>query len=509
MRDTRPALGLACLLTAAAALLGACDAGGGAGRSPKLVIPEPTAQGVDAAGAPPVPAYTEAAALVPKVPLGDRESLLAIREVNLDLGRAEEQILVTRETGNAEAPIRVAVVEYDTVTETYHRSWEDVTRATSDRYIRVETADVVGDHSPAIIVRGSDDQNRYTMDIYRRAISAGTRLSYSSIFSVASTGDIEIVVEPRSQAYQAGDADGRPYAIVVTEPDTAAPDSTDIVKTTHQWSTRDRRYLATAPVRVQGEAVEREFLAALFSSDSADAYLAFLEGSWIATSGDGADQGLVHFSPQTNTFQIYSAASSIQEEYRWERADAYYRNVTIRNARNTILRDLTKDGLRSVDSREQIQLTLVSTIDSLDRWRATYHRADEAALVAQLAAPRVEAAAQPAGLYESESGEQIIFEAPRFTWIGARETLAGGFYLYTLSRADRPVLGLLVQGGYNERPRELAYIAEQSTLVETDRVVKTLVLQPAELTVYGARATSDDRLTFRQIQVSTEPQTAR
>jgi hypothetical protein len=62
------------------------------------------------------------------------------------------------------------------------------------------------------------------------------------------------------------------------------------------------------------------------------------------------------------------------------------------------------------------------------------------------------------------------------------------------------VLGLLVQKGYGGRSEERAYIVSQSTRAEAKRTVLTLTLQPAELTVYGARALSEDTVSFVQIQ---------
>jgi hypothetical protein len=445
--------------------------------------------------------------VAPRVPLDPGEKLLAVLEEDLNHERTDEQILVTKLQSDAKGRLRVTVAEYDTVTQAFRRSWEGMTQATDERYFSVQTTlDVLGDHSPPIVFRGSASENRTTMDIFRKAISAGTRLTYTPVFSAVSTGDIDIRVEARSQAYLAGDADGQPFAIVVTEPDPASPTS-DIVKTTHHWSTRDKRYVATAPVRIEGKAVERERLAALFSGNSAQAYLEFLRGPWILANESGEDTSsfvgnLMYFSPTERLFQIYSASNSTLEEYRWEKADAYYRNVTIRSARNTILADITKEVRISVESLDEIRVTVESTIDRTDVWRATFRRVNEAALTDQMNAARtVSTPTQPMGLYEGQDGDQIVFQPPRFTWIGRREASSGGFYLYEL---DRLVLGLLVQKGYNERPEERSYIAEQSTLVEANRVVRTLVLQPAELTVWGARPTSEEKLTFTQVQASTE-----
>lgn len=498
------------LVLAALTLLSGCRGGeslGGGRAAARLVVPEAQGDASGQAKATPSAASRSSPASAPKVALGAREKPIAVVDVNLNLERTDEQILATRDIGASDARIRIAVVEYDAVFQAYRRTWEDLTSATDERYFTVSTIDLVGDHSLEIVCQGATLDNKLTMDIYRRTLTAGTKLSYSLIFSATAVGDIDIQEEARSQAYLSGDADGKPFAIAVTEPDAVSPDGVDIVKTTYQWSTRDKRYLPTAKSRTKGEVVEREQLQALFASNAPEQYLEFLSGSWIrselGSQTDGSTIGeLIRFLPREHTIQIFSTENRVQEEYLWDKTDSYYGNLMIRGARNSILPDITKNLRVSVQSLQQVLITVESTNDANDFWKATYRRVSEQALTQQLSEPRrPDAAIQPAGLYESKDGEQILFQAPRFTWIRpGGETLSGGFYLY---RLDRLVLGLLVQKGYGDRPEERAYIVVQSTRAETKRTVLTLTLQPAELTVYGARALSPDSVSFVQIQTAT------
>jgi hypothetical protein len=508
------ALLAAAALAALLALVTGCNGPGtGPGqKTPRMVVPPAQSSGADPAAAEAAAASATATTTVPKVPLDSGEKLISVADVNLNLERTDEQILVTKDSGGAaDARIRISVVEYDPVLQTYRRSWEDFTSATDERYFTVTTGDVVGDHGVAIICQGATLDNRLTLDIYRRSANAGTKLTYSAIFSAVAAGDIAIQQEARSQAYLSGTTEGKPFPIVVTERDPESPDAVDIVKTTYQWSTLDRRYLATGKTRVRGEAVEREQLQALFSSNSPDQYLQFLAGSWLRSDQESPSPSssmgeLLRFSPQDHTLQIFSARNRVQEDYIWDKADCYYGNVTIRAARNSILPDITKDVRVSVQTRQEVLVSVESTIDRTDAWKGVYRRVSEQALTQQLADPRRgEAVLQPSGLYDGTDGSQLVFEAPHVSWIDKSGTLSGGFYLY---RLDRLVLGITIQKGYGERSEERAYIVEQSTRTDSKRTTITLALRPAELTVYGARPLSEEVITFTQVQQATSAGTS-
>src|SRR5512136_2734206 len=91
---------------------------------------------------------------VPKVPLERGEVLASVLNCNLDLDASEEQILVLRSQEEPDAPLRIAVADYDSVRGTYIRSWEGPTSATNLRLFEVSIQDLVGDHNQEIVCRG-------------------------------------------------------------------------------------------------------------------------------------------------------------------------------------------------------------------------------------------------------------------------------------------------------------------------------------------------------------------
>ena len=391
-------------------------------------------------------------AVVSKVVVPDELRVIQVIDVDLDLDRADEQILITRATDEVQGTISISVVVYDRVYQSYRISWEGSTAAQDERYVTVSTTDIVGDHYPEIVCQGKTAEGVLTMDVFRKTTRGSTGLSYTPIFAQTSRGDIDIQESLRSQSYLSGLTDGVFFPIVVAEPDPGSQNITDIVRTTWYWSLRERRYVAGRPERIAGSTIERGQLGELFSQNSVEAYVEFVAGSWLRSSG-AAEGGptlvgkLLQIDPEEQTVVIYSPDTRVQEIYFWENADVYYRTLNLRRAANAILPGIKKTIRVYVESSRDIKVTVTSTIDPLDKWTARYRRISDAHLEGFFAqqhdgpasaSPRLFA---PEGLYQSDKGHEIIFESPRYTWIREDDTLSGGFVLFEL---DVPVLSILI-----------------------------------------------------------------
>ena len=68
-----------------------------------------------------------------KIPLDPGEQLIEVLNTNLDLDSHDEQILILKRKGEAAAPIKIAVVDFDTIRSRYLRSWESLTNAANIR----------------------------------------------------------------------------------------------------------------------------------------------------------------------------------------------------------------------------------------------------------------------------------------------------------------------------------------------------------------------------------------
>ena len=268
------------------------------------------------------------------------------------------------------------------------------------------------------------------------------------------------------------------------------------------------------PVAISLSAVQQAQLRELYASRSPERYIEFIAGSWLlSNSGGGNEQELtgtlVQFLPQTKTVVIYSPEAGVQEIYRWNRIDFFYRDLKLRSTVNSVLPDIHKDITVTIDAPGRIRLSVASSIDRTDRWSARYTRMSEQALASffrqrgrETGDQEEAAGAQPSfrleGLYQSSDGEEIIFESPRFTWIGKQRVDSGGFYLYTL---NVPVLGLLVVHPDGGRPEEKTYILDYSSQRRENRVVRSITLQQATLSILGATPVEGEPLHFSQTEI--------
>ncbi len=456
----------------------------------------------------PTAARTADPPAIPKVVVSDSLRVVQVMDVDLDLDRADEQILITRAADEMQGTISVSVVVYDRVYQSYRVSWEGVTAAQDDRYVAISTTDIVGDHYPEIVCQGKTAEGALTVDVFRKTTRRSTGLSYTSIFSQTSRGDIDIQESPRSQSYLSGLTDGVFFPIVITEPDPESENITDIVRTPWYWSVRERRYVAGRPERIAGSTIERGQLGELFSRNSVEGYVEFVAGSWLRSSGAAEDGPalvgkLLQFDPEQQTVVIYSPDTRVQEIYSWENADVYYRTLNLRRAANAILPGIKKTIRVYVETGQDIKVTVTSTIDPLDKWTARYRRVSDAHLAGFFAQQHDgPSSATPElfaleGLYQSDKGHEIIFESPRYTWIREDDTLGGGFVLFPL---DVPVLSILIVDPSGRREDDKSFIIEQTMDVSQDRIIRSFSLTPARLTVFGAVATSEDELHFSQIE---------
>ena len=148
--------------------------------------------------------------LTPKAPLEPGEKLLKVINLNLDLDRQEEQILIFRGEDSMDSTIHIAVLDYEEVIKDYRRTWKGSTLATDIRSFSVSLADLIGDHNLEIICAGMSSDNRQSLTIFRKTKQANkTGLFYTDILRLRANGTIEILEITRSHSYEAGMTSGK------------------------------------------------------------------------------------------------------------------------------------------------------------------------------------------------------------------------------------------------------------------------------------------------------------
>jgi len=441
--------------------------------------------------------------LTPKVPLDDTEKLIRVINTNLDLDTNDEQILVLRQKEDPQAPMKIAVIDYDPIRATYSRTWESLTNATNLRLLDISLKDVVGDHNLEIVCRGMNDLGELTLDLFRKTPSpTGLGLYFTEILRIVADGSIEIDEVERSEGYRLGQKNGPSFVIYAYSGDAESENILDKVKRTYYWQYQQNRYVLTSKEQLPGAVIEEKQLEELFSDPSVEAFEAFLAGPWYLAGTDGQEEILL-FLPEQRRISVYSG--DVQEVYTWQ--------ASFRSLSNRLLAFGANESIESIVRRFNIEVVSLNTIDisilgseQWDRSFGRYFKLSEELQQDLLSKDRNRIDAgkiQLNGLYQSGAGFQIIFEPPRFTWIEEERDFAGGF---TVIHLDQDVLYL--QGmDENGLPTTTAtYIMEYTEKREGTYLYRSLTLVPGKLSVHGVIPTSETRIVFEQLEILDEEQ---
>ncbi len=434
----------------------------------------------------------------PRVPLDRDETLIEAVNANLDLDPIDEQILILGRKGEAESPIRVAVVDYDSVRDRYARSWESQTQATNARTFSLTLKDIVGDHNLDLVCRGTRSSGEITLDVFRKTPSpSGLGLYFAPICQIVADGSIEIQEVERSEGYQLGQKNGPSFPIFAYTQDKESRNILDLVKYSYHWKYQENRYVLTSQEKVPGEVVKEKQLADLFSSRSVGAFEQYLAGPWYRPATKGEQEETILFLPDDRIISIYSG--NTQEIYLWQESYRMLSNRLTIVAENESIQSLNKRIFVEVKSSNSIVVTIIGS-ESWDSSTGTYVKLGEELQRKLLAGGQqkpVPETIRLAGLYRSREGAEIIFEPPRFTWLEGERVYAGGFNLFYAGDL------VLCFKGLNESglpTGDRVYTVKFSQAEDGGQRVRTLVLTPGRLSVRGVEPVTGEERIFQQIE---------
>lgn len=430
--------------------------------------------------------------IVPKISVNPPLNLVQAMDVNLDLDRYEEQLLVVKNGDSPDSEIRIVIADYDTLRDGYIAAWEAPTASTQRRFFSVSLADIIGDHNTEIVCSGIDSEGRQTVDVFRRSSGGnGIGLSYESILSLAVPGTIELRESERSQAYLNGLKNGESFPVVTT-----IEEGNEIITSMFAWRSGENSYIKVNEERTPRGEIEDRKLKELFNGGVED-FERFLSRSWT-----GGEASTLFFDKPGGEITLYSG--DIQEIYRWTSSYRFLSNSISLKGENELIPYMSVEiAVRIVDN-STIQVTLYD-IDSQtgrrnlnDSWSGTYHsgtgipetnRGDADA--GRIELPRL------SGFYRGESGEELFLDPPRFTFSDADTTISGGFAVYML---NLPVFALKIidEKGIVTEERSYRLIYRENS--DPDKITRSLILVPGVIGVRGFVESDEGELRFRQIE---------
>lgn len=440
--------------------------------------------------------YSSSEEITPRIQIKPDDLVLQVINMNLDLDPLDEQILVLKSRENPLSPIRVAVVDFDSVTNTHQLSWEAKSRATNMRTIMIDFIDVVGDLNTEILCYGVDAEGRQTLDIFWRTTApSGILLYYQPILSIAVNGTIEIEEVQRALAYRLRQKTGKSFPIITYEQDPDSGNVMDLVKTVYYWDFQNRLYVEGEKEKIPGIIVEDQQLRDLYRKGEKE-FEAFLSGPWYKASADSSIpvdvNNLILFDEKDKRITFFS--SDVQEVYLWENSFRTLFNSILINGTNELVPFIKRQIVIRVLSLNTVQIA------GSDIWQGTYNRLSESMYPYVLRQNREQQNALPElyGYFRSDTGDEFFFDSPRFTSQESGISYKGGFSLFI---AGNSILSLkyLDEKGFtrSERVFKVDFIEEKS-----DREIKrSLFLIEGRLTTFGFRPTADYSIKLEQIEI--------
>lgn len=423
-------------------------------------------------------------------------SLVAdVLETNLNGNNFEEQIVAYLDAGGGSGRIEVAVIENDILGSGYQLVWTDTTLATNLRGLRVGAEDVTGDFEPEIVVSGVDADGRETMNIFSRQ-QGSTELQYVEIASITSSGTIEIERSSRDESYNLREQRAEPYVIIAQAEDPDSENILDLIETRYEFSASGDGYVQVDERVISGGVVEQNQLQVLFRS-GADSFAEFLSGPWYRETGEGLS--IVTFD--TRGDRIVFNGGDMQESFDWELS-----RKTISSGVQLMLRNR---NIRSMNTFVRVRVLALDQVlvdlHDRSRWDGTYRRVSTSLLTTLTQADGgriVPAPLELNGTYSDDSGVDIDFRGQRFELTEGEERVQGTASVYRVTEDDRYVLELVIFDESARRSGRRVYTFDHDITSHSDRIVRTLELQPARLTVNGVSSAPGSRLLLEQTELA-------
>lgn len=416
--------------------------------------------------------------------------------INLDLDDTEEQIIVFKRREDSEDLIRLLVVMFDPIRNSWISAWEGVTSATSNRSFTVFAEDLTGDHNQEIVAFGINNNGEQTLDVFRQTNNAlGFGLSYSPILNTTADVDIRVQRVERSEAYENMETINAPsFPVVAESRDPESENVFDTIQTTYFWDFPSRRYVVGRTEPIAGDVVQDDQLRDLFAGTE-ETFESFLEGPWFRTSGSD-EVMLAFFGPRERTVVFHTGY--LQQAYSWDVSTKtiYGRGMRI-NATNESLRTVRRLIYVSVRSLNQIEVT-VQGAGSLGGIYERLTGGLQSAVLRESDGVRM-ADTVLTGLYQSDLGVEIVFAGSEFTERDGEQLSRGGFALF--HAGEELVLSLKYVDENRLPVEERTYRASYEESQDGDRIVRTLTLEPGTLAIAGFLPDGGRTLTLEQVEV--------
>ncbi len=431
--------------------------------------------------------------VLPLVNPGANYNILALLDGNLDLEQSDEQVIVALPLDNEEQSLVLMIASTNPIRNQYDIVWRAPLSSRTLTGITLRSDDLSGNGRNDIIIAGFDERGRHVTDVYA-VPKKGEINDFKHVFSLGVNGNIDIVTTDRTPGYYSGLSAGEPHKIVVQKKNPESENSMDLIETLWEWDSAGFIYRQGQTKKVKGETILEERISQVYSGD-VTVYEEYLQGAWYRETGNGSFLDMLYFDPNTREILFYNG--SIEEIFSWGTSHRTTAKRLYTRVNNAIIPSIFDTVSVSAESWDKIELWRAAT-----NWNGVYRRLSPALQLildtGSSFAPII-STLKLTGVWKSPGGTDLVFDLPKIEWTEDGRTRIGTASLFTLD--DKMVLQVQFMKKNGALEETMNWIAEYEEDKDPARIIRSLSLTPALLSVDHIRQTSGPLRRFEQIEV--------
>jgi hypothetical protein len=431
--------------------------------------------------------------ILPLVNPGEDYNILSILDGNLDSEPSDEQVLVAMPLDDEEAPLEIMIASTNPIRNQYAVVWSMPLIVRTLTGITLRSEDMTGNGRSDLIVAGFDENGSHVTEVF--AVSKNGEIDdFLRVFSLTVNGNIDIVTTERSPAYWSGISAGEPFNIIVQKTDPDSDNAMDIIETDWVWNAAAFAFQQGETRRVEAQTILEERIARVYGGD-VEVYEQYLAGAWYRESGSGAFEDMLFFDPRAREIIFYDG--SIQEVFAWGQSHRTTAKRLYTRVNNAVIPSMFDTVSVSAESWENIDLWRAEP-----NWNGSYRRLGAALQNVLDSESKLAPITDPlplSGVWRSSGGTEIIFDLPGVQWTEDEKTRSGTASLFRLN--DTMVLQIRFMKKNGALEERVNWAAEYEEAEDDVRIIRTLSLSPARLTVDGIRTVGGSWRRFEQIEV--------
>ncbi|MDR2096771.1 MAG: pallilysin-related adhesin [Treponema sp.] len=379
-----------------------------------------------------------------KASLDEGEILVSVLNDNFDGDPMEEQIAAYRMVIEDKNPVYIAYIDFDESLGEYRRVWNAQTAVNYAGAVAIYTQDLIGDHSPCVLVSGMNGEGRHTLTVFRKTpAELEENVPFIKIAEIRMEGTITVQETNRTQAYQMGIANDKSFSIVAYGHDNESTNILDQIEIIYAYNTESGFYEESKVRRIPGIQIEQQRVRELLSGKRG-VFEDFIDGLWyyVDTEGMIDSRQYIYFNPANHEIIFYG--DEVQQIFTWQNSNTtrYGLHITSQNISVTTLRrslDIEIESLERIRVKVFEDVRLKLSVNAL--WDGSYRKAPSREITASktIAAPATHIDAS----YEGSIG-RIRFFPDGFYELNSRGNIRKGKYSFFLFN-DKKLLELRPQ----------------------------------------------------------------